>query len=215
MKKVRLFEEFTGEAKVNKGKVHKAAKTASYPATLVVVDGKEVVHQELVDTPMAVPAAISVLKDKYPTCKIHVESKDGEVVFVQEDTESISTESESLTEASLMNSYYFTSPSEFGEFASDAPGKGETKYVVMSTNKADFNGQIIKLEDSIRMGSATSKKVIGVYDDEQSAKDAYNTAMKKPVGTMVSFTMGSVVGETKFRSQYTEIEGYLAKVKVK
>ena len=115
----------------------------------------------------------------------------------------------------LMNSYYFTSPSEFDQFSSDAPAKGETKYLVMANNKADFNGQEIKLEGGIRMGSATSKSIIGLYDDEQSARDAYKAAMKKPEGTMVSFTMGTVVGETKFRSQYTEIEGYLAKVKVK
>ena len=87
MKKVRLFEQFVNEAKVNKGKVHKAAKEASYPVTLVVIDGKKVVHQELVETPMAVPASMSVLKDKYPNLKIHVESKTGEVVFVQESAE--------------------------------------------------------------------------------------------------------------------------------
>jgi hypothetical protein len=84
MKHIKLMEQFINEAKVNKGKVHKAAKQASYPVTLVVIDGKEVCHQELVNTPLAVPAAVSVLKDKYPNCKIHVESKDGEVVFVQE-----------------------------------------------------------------------------------------------------------------------------------
>jgi hypothetical protein len=87
MKKVRLFEDFVNEAKVNKGKVHKAAKQASYPATLVVIDGKKVVHQELVNTPLAVPAAVSVLKDKYPNCKIQVESRTGELVFVQESNE--------------------------------------------------------------------------------------------------------------------------------
>ena len=114
-----------------------------------------------------------------------------------------------------MNSYYFTSPAEFGQFSSDAPAKDETKYLVMAMNKADFNGQTIRLEGATRMGSSTSKSIIGVYDDEQSARDAYKAAMKKPEGTMVSFTMGTVVGETKFRSQYTEIEGYLAKVKVK
>jgi hypothetical protein len=206
MKHVRLFEQFVNEAKVNKGKVHKAAKEASYPVTLVVIDGKKVVHQELVETPMAVPAAMSVLKDKYPNLKIHVESKTGEVVFVQESV---------INESNIMNSYYFTSPSEFGQFSSDAPAKDETKYLVMAMNKADFNGQTIRLEGAIRMGSSTDKSIIGVYDDEQSARDAYKAAMKKPEGTMVSFTMGTVVGETKFRSQYTEIEGYLAKVKVK
>lgn len=84
MKKVRLFEQFISESKVNKGKIHKAAKQASYPVTLVVVDDEGVCHQELVNTPMEVPAAVSVLKDEYPNCKIQVESKTGEVVFVQE-----------------------------------------------------------------------------------------------------------------------------------
>ena len=126
-----------------------------------------------------------------------------------------STDDSEVNESNIMNSYYFTSPAEFGQFSSDAPAKDETKYLVMAMNKADFNGQTIRLEGSIRMGSSTSKSIIGVYDDEQSARDAYKAAMKKPEGTMVSFTMGTVVGETKFRSQYTEIEGYLAKVKVK
>ena len=84
MKHIKLYEEFINEAKVNFSKINKAAKQASYPATIVVVDGKEVCHQELVQTPAVVPAAISVLKKEYPNCKIHVESKTGEVVFVQE-----------------------------------------------------------------------------------------------------------------------------------
>ena len=212
MKKVRLYESFHGIDEASRGAIHKAAKAGDYPVTIVVIENGKVVHQESVDTPQAVPASFNVLQKEYPKAKLHVEDKGGQTLFVEGIESAII---ESVNESDVMNSYYFTSPSEFGEFSSDAPGKGETKYLVMATNKADFNGQIIKLEDSIRMGSATSKKVIGVYDDEQSAKDAYNIAMKKPVGTMVSFTVGSVVGETKFRSQYTEIEGYLAKVKVK
>ena len=84
MKKVRLFEQFVNEASVNRGKIHKAVKKASYPVTLVVIDSEGVCHQELVNTPMEVPAVVSVLKDEYPDCKIQVESKTGEVVFIQE-----------------------------------------------------------------------------------------------------------------------------------
>ena len=120
---------------------------------------------------------------------------------------------ESLNES--MSSYYFDSPSEYGLFSNQAPAKAETKYLVMSTNKALFNGQEIRLEGSIRFGSASKKQVLGVFDKESEALAFYKSAMKKPQGTMVSFTVGSVVGITKFRSQYTEIKGYLATAKVK
>lgn len=284
MKKVRLFESFIDEA--SRGKIHKAVKAGDYPATIVVIEDGDVIHQEAVNTPEAVPAAFNVLQKEYPKAKLHVEDRGGQTLFVEglevnefyslqhgggefkqmdrrvNDADKIgvgkalakiwnslgvadgdfdheqawayvvsfmdgspkfrrllesfnSTNDSEVNESNIMNSYYFTSPAEFGQFASDAPAKDETKYLVMAMNKADFNGQTIRLEGAIRMGSSTDKSIIGVYDDEQSARDAYKAAMKKPEGTMVSFTMGTVVGETKFRSQYTEIEGYLAKVKVK
>jgi hypothetical protein len=114
-----------------------------------------------------------------------------------------------------MSSYYFTSPSEYDQFASESPAKGETKYAVIANNRVNFNGQEIRLEGGARFGSATNKKIIGVFATEKEALASYKSAMKKPEGTFVSFSVGSVVGETKFRSQYTEIEGYLATVKVK
>lgn len=200
----KLEESVVTEAK--RGTIHKAVKAGDYPATIVVIENGKVVHQETVNTPEAVPASFNVLQKEYPKAKLHVEDKGGQTLF---------TEGLEVNESNIMNSYYFTSPAEFGQFSSDAPAKDETKYLVMAMNKADFNGQTIRLEGATRMGSSTSKSIIGVYDDEQSARDAYKAAMKKPEGTMVSFTMGTVVGETKFRSQYTEIEGYLAKVKVK
>ena len=113
------------------------------------------------------------------------------------------------------SSFLFDSPNDFGQFSNNAPTKGETKYLVFAHNKADFNGQEIRLSGGFGIGSATSKSVLGIFDDENSAKDAYVASMKKPEGTMVSFTMGTLLGVTKFRSQYTEIEGHLAKVKVK
>ena len=211
MKKVRLYESFHNIDEAKRGTIHKAVKAGDYPATIVVIENGKVAHQEQVDTPEAVPASFNVLQKEYPKAKLHVEDKGGKTLFV----EGLSVDSETTNESNIMNSYYFTSPSEFGQFSSEAPAKEETKYLVMATNNAEFNGQTIRLEGSMRMGSATNKKVIGVYNDEESARDAYKAAMKKPQGTMVSFTMGTVVGETKFRSQYTEIEGYLAKVKVK
>ena len=120
---------------------------------------------------------------------------------------------ESINES--MSSYYFDSPSEYGLFSNEAPAKAETKYLVMATNKALLNGQEIRLEGSVRFGAASKKQVLGVFDKESEALAFYKSSKKKPEGTMVSFTVGSVVGVTKFRSQYTEIEGHLATAKVK
>lgn len=114
-----------------------------------------------------------------------------------------------------MSSFYFDSPSEFDAFSNDAPAKGETKYLVMANNKANFNGQEIRLEGSVRFGSTSKKQIIGIFNDEESATEAYKKAMKNPEGTFVSFTMGTLVGTSKFRSQYNEIQGYLATAKVK
>ena len=113
------------------------------------------------------------------------------------------------------SSFLFNSPNEFGEFMNSAPDKGETKYLVFAHNKVNFNGQEIKLSGGYGIGSATSKSILGIFDNEQSAKDAYKAAMKKPEGNFVSFTMGTLLALTKFRSQYTEIEGHLAKIKIK
>ena len=57
--------------------------------------------------------------------------------------------------------------------------------------------------------------IIGVFATEEEALASYKSSIKKPEGTFVSFSMGTVVGLTKFRSQYTEIQGYLATAKVK
>lgn len=81
MKKVRLFESFIGEA--SRGKIHKAVKAGDYPATIVVIEDGDVVHQETVDTPQAVPAAFNVLQKEYPKAKLHVEDRGGQTLFVE------------------------------------------------------------------------------------------------------------------------------------
>ena len=65
------------------------------------------------------------------------------------------------------------------------------------------------------MGSATSKNILGIFDDEASAGDAYSVAMKNPEGTFVSFSMGTLFAKSKFAFQYTETTGHQAKIKVK
>ena len=81
MKKVRLYEEFINEA--NRSEIHKAAKKGSYPATIVVIEDGEVVHQETVDTPQAAPAAFNVIQKQYPNAKIDLEDRTGKILFQQ------------------------------------------------------------------------------------------------------------------------------------
>ena len=127
--------------------------------------------------------------------------------------ESFLNEGTELNES--MSSYYFNSPSEFDQFSSEAPAKGETKYLVMANNRALFNGQEIRLEGQVRFGSTSKKQILGIFEEEKEALEIYKSSMKSPQGTFVSFSMGTLVGISKFKSQYTEIEGYLATAKVK
>lgn len=81
MKKVKLFEEFVEESTLSS--IHKAAKKGDYPVTVVAIENGKVVHQELVNTPMAVPAAVRVTQGSYPKAKIHVEDRGGMVLFTE------------------------------------------------------------------------------------------------------------------------------------
>jgi dipeptidyl aminopeptidase/acylaminoacyl peptidase len=146
MKRVKLFEAFVNEGTVNKGKIHKAAKQASYPVAVVVIDGKKVVYQESVNTPEAVPASVSVLKDKYPNCKIHVESNDGAVVFVQESVE--------INEASLKVA------KNQKQAIMDFAKRNEGKTVLLRT----FEKMYGTVETNETMGILTSKKELNRED---------------------------------------------------
>lgn len=63
--------------------IHKAAKKGSYPVTVMAIDTKKrkVVKQELVKTPMAVPAAFMMMQGGYPEASIAVEDAKGQIIF--------------------------------------------------------------------------------------------------------------------------------------
>jgi hypothetical protein len=63
--------------------IHKAAKQGSYPVTVMAIDTKKrkVVKQELVKTPMAVPAAFMMMQGGYPEASIEVEDAKGQIIF--------------------------------------------------------------------------------------------------------------------------------------
>jgi len=78
----------TGLDEARHSEIHKAAKKGSYPITIVITnkggsfDGK-VAHQETVDTPAAVPAAMNVLYKKYATWAhtFAIEDATGKILF--------------------------------------------------------------------------------------------------------------------------------------
>jgi len=120
-----------------------------------------------------------------------------------------------VDESISFGTHYYNDRTSFGEFSDDLPEKGETKYLVFAHNRADLDGQTIRLEGETRFGSTTSKKYIGIFDDEAYAMAAYNTASRKPEGTFVSFSMGTLYAKSKFSFQYEETQGKLGKIKVK
>ena len=123
--------------------------------------------------------------------------------------------SKQVNESIPFGSYFYNDRTSFGEHADNLPEKGETKYLVFAHNSADLNGQTIRLQGEVRFGSTTSKRHIGIFDDEADAMAAYNTASRKPEGTFVSFSMGTLYAKSKFSFQYEETQGKLAKIKVR
>ena len=114
----------------------------------------------------------------------------------------------SLNESIQFGSYYYSDRTWAGEFSDNLPEKGNTKYLVFAHNEVDFYGQRIRLENG-----GNKKQYIGIFDDEASAADAYKTAMKKPDGVFVSFSMGTLFAKSKFAFQYNETQGKLAKIR--
>ena len=71
---------------------------------------------------------------------------------------------EEVNEAIPFGSYYYNDRTSFGEFSDDLPEKGETKFLVFAHNRADLNGQTIRLEGEVKLGSTTSKRYIGIFE---------------------------------------------------
>ena len=115
---------------------------------------------------------------------------------------------ESVNESIQFGSYYYNDRTSFGEHGDNLPEKGNTKYLVFAHNEVDFYGQRIRLENG-----GSKKQYIGIFDDEAAAADEYKTAMKKPDGIYVSFSMGTLFAKSKFSFQYEETQGKLAKIK--
>ena len=215
---LNTFNEFVGEAFTNEAKGFK--NTEDFEEFLKEIDAmperavRKIMGKDYIDT----PGFYQDEKGDYDDVTDFMISNMGADIYHQlEQWWELNVMTPGLRESinESMSSYYFDSPSEYGLFSNEAPAKAETKYLVMATNKALLNGQEIRLEGSVRFGAASKKQVLGVFDKESEALAFYKSSKKKPEGTMVSFTVGSVVGVTKFRSQYTEIEGHLATAKVK
>lgn len=115
---------------------------------------------------------------------------------------------DSVNESIQFGSFYYNDRTSFGEHSDNLPEKGNTKYLVFAHNEVDFYGQRIRLENG-----GSKKQYVGIFDDEAAAADAYKTAMKKPDGVYVSFSMGTLFAKSKFSFQYEEKQGKLAKIK--
>ena len=121
----------------------------------------------------------------------------------------------SLNESIQFGSFYFSDRTSFGEHSDDLPEKGESKFLVMSHTEVDLNGKRYRLDGQTSFGQSSKRYIIGIFDDEAAATEAYKNAMKKPVGAFVSFSMGTLTAKSKFAFDYNEKDGHLAKIKVR
>ena len=121
----------------------------------------------------------------------------------------------SVNESIQFGSFYFSDRTSFGEHSDDLPEKGESKFLVMSHTEVDLNGKRYRLDGQTSFGQSSKRYIIGIFDDEAAATEAYNNAMKKPVGAFVSFSMGTLTAKSKFAFDYNETQGHLAKIKVR
>ena len=215
--KVSVFEAtvIMNESIVTEGKGFK--NTVDFEKFLIEIDGmgdydiKKIMGKDHIDT----PGFYQDEKKDYDGVLDFMRSNMGQKEFDKLESWWENNVAESVQLDESMSSYHFDSPNEFDQFSDMAPEKGETKYLVMANNRASFNGQEIRLEGETRFGSTSKKQILGIFEEEDEALEVYKSSMKSPQGTMVSFTMGTLVGSSKFRSQYTEIQGYLATAKIK
>ena len=122
----------------------------------------------------------------------------------------------SVNESIQFGSFYFSDRTSFGEHSDDLPEKGESKFLVMSHTEVEFDGRRYRLDGQhTSFGQGSKRYIIGIFEDEASATEAYKQAMKKPEGAYVSFSMGTLTAKSKFTFSYIEKEGRLAKIKIR
>lgn len=192
MKKVRLYEGFHNIDEASRGAIHKAVKQGSYPVTIVVIENGEVVHQEIVDTPQAVPATFNVLQKEYPNAKIDVEDRGGKILF-QEGVE----ESVELSESLVHGFYQFSKSSQMIDKLLPEGGwlRGEVKYAVVAHNTVQMGRDIMYLKgmDS-GIGKNFEAHIISIHNSEDEAFRAYIDAAKgnddKAPANCVSYAYG-------------------------
>ena len=143
-------EESLDEA--NRGDIHKAAKKGSYPVTIVITnkggrfDG-EVAHQETVDTPAAVPAAMKVLYKKYATWAhtFAIEDATGKVLF----QESVEVNEAEVKSAEDFKEYAFSVLQKaFGEDFDEAKAQ-EVVDGLVSKYGEDYGAMVGALQSSL------------------------------------------------------------------
>ena len=123
---------------------------------------------------------------------------------------------DSLNESIQFGSYYFSDRISFGEHSDNLPEKGESKFLVMSHTEVDLNGKRYRLDGQhTSFGQSSLRHIIGIFDDEAAASEAYKNVMKKPEGAFVSFSMGTLTAKSKFAFDYNEKQGHLAKIKLR
>jgi hypothetical protein len=88
MKNLPTLEQFINESFLNEGEWSKIMKGikggGNGPWTIVAIDNKKVIGQEIVKTKDAIPAYYESMKKEYPKAKLHIEDEGGQVVWVKE-----------------------------------------------------------------------------------------------------------------------------------
>ena len=126
----------------------------------------------------------------------------------------ISQEQETqINEGLRFGSYVFTNRFPFRAFDDALPAKGESCFCVFLHNSVEINGEQQYLGSN---GGGLQSEVLGLFADQAEAKEAYDNAVNsKKTGEKLSVTMGTLVSKTKFRFDYSEVEGHVAKGTIK
>lgn len=118
-----------------------------------------------------------------------------------------------VDEGLKFGSYVFTNRFPFQAFDDALPAKGESCFCVFLHNSVEINGEQQYLGAN---GGGLQSEVIGLFADQAAAKEAYDNAVNsKKSGEKLSVTMGTLVSKTKFRFDYSEVEGHTAKGTIK